>query len=253
MSTGVEKIRISCVSYLNSKPFLFGLQHHSIHEEIEVSLDHPRDCAEKLIQGKVEIGLVPVASIPLLKNHTIITNKCIAADGDVLSVMLFSECPIDDIETILLDYQSLTSVNLCKLLCRDFWNIHPDFIQTEPGYENEIKGTTAAVVIGDRALQLLGKHKFAYDLPGAWKKMTGLPFVFACWVTNSKLPEGFESRFDEALEAGLDAIEQLIPSLAHSHGIQPSVITDYFKKHLKFRMTERHREAMKLYLGKIII
>ncbi|MFN9595465.1 MAG: menaquinone biosynthetic enzyme MqnA/MqnD family protein [Bacteroidota bacterium] len=253
MSEELKKVRVSCVSYLNSKLFLYGLQNHPIQDEIELSLDHPRECAEKLMSGRADIGLVPVASLLRIPGYRIITNKSIGADGAVRSVMLFSRVPLEQIETILLDYQSMTSVNLCKVLCEEHWNINPVFRDALPGYERTINGTTAAVIIGDRALELLDTFEYAYDLAENWKQLTGLPFVFACWVSNTSLPKGFEERFDEALQQGLDAINMLIPKLTDSLGLELSVTNDYFRKHLRFDMSERHRQALQLFLGKIAI
>ena len=49
------------------------------------------------------------------------------------------------------------------------------------------------VVVGDRALKLRESMPYEFDLAAAWKEMTGLPFVFAAWVANKKLPEDFIS------------------------------------------------------------
>ncbi|MCC7159929.1 MAG: radical SAM protein, partial [Ignavibacteria bacterium] len=72
-------IRVSVVSYLNSKPFVAGLTQNSIINKIDLSLDIPSTCAEKLINGKTDIGLIPVAVLPLVKNAQVITPFCIAS------------------------------------------------------------------------------------------------------------------------------------------------------------------------------
>ena len=58
----MNKIRISAVSYTNTKPFIYGLQHSGLPEKMELSLDNPTDCAQKLIDDVVDIGLIPVAA-----------------------------------------------------------------------------------------------------------------------------------------------------------------------------------------------
>ncbi|MFM9066073.1 MAG: MqnA/MqnD/SBP family protein, partial [Planctomycetota bacterium] len=103
-------VRLSIVSYLNSLPFLHGLQQLSEIEELHISVDIPSACAEKLASGAVDIGLIPVAAIPGIKNAEIFSDYCIACDGKVGSVLLVSEVPIEEIESVLLDYQSRTSV-----------------------------------------------------------------------------------------------------------------------------------------------
>jgi chorismate dehydratase len=151
----MKKIRISAVSYLNSLPFVYGLTHSSLINECDISLDIPSVCAEKLINGTVDIGLIPVAAIPQVPNATIISDYCIGANGEVKTVCLFSEVPLNEIKTILLDYQSRTSVLLVKILAKEFWKINPEFINAEAGFEQKIKGTTAGVVIGDRTFELI--------------------------------------------------------------------------------------------------
>src|ERR1043166_8619691 len=109
-----EKIKISAVAYLNSKPFIYGLEHSRVLDQIDLQLDIPSECARKLINNEVEIGLVPVAVLPLIRDRQIISDYCIGAVGKVNSVMLYSDVPLDEIRTVLLDYQSRTSVTLVK-------------------------------------------------------------------------------------------------------------------------------------------
>lgn len=247
----MDKIRVSCVSYLNSKPFLFGLTNHPINSKLELVLDHPKDCARKLISHQADIGLVPVASLRDIPNHQIISNKCIGSDGPVASVMLFSQVPVEDISEIFLDYQSMTSVQLCRILCKEHWNINPVFIQAEPGYENRIVGTTAGVIIGDRALELNKAYSYQYDLPEVWKSWTGLPFVFACWASNRILDEAFLEMFEESLQFGLNHMDDVISQVKKSHPKLANHVEAYYKEHLCFEMHEAHRRGLALFLSKL--
>ncbi len=146
----MSKLKISVVSYLNSKPFIYGLEHSDLMNEIDLQLDIPSTCAQKLMDGIVDIGLVPVAIIPKLKEAHIISDYCIGAVGKVASVCLYSEVPLNEIKTILLDYQSRTSVTLVKVLAREHWKISPEWQNASENFENSVSGTTAAVIIGDR-------------------------------------------------------------------------------------------------------
>src|SRR6185436_13549106 len=145
-----DMIKISCVRYLNSQPFVYGLKNNSIINDIELSLDTPSDCAEKLLNGTVDIGLIPVAVIPALKESHIISDYCIGADGKVETVLLLSDVPLNEIKNVLLDYQSRTSVLLVRILADKFWKISPQWIDGENDFEKRISGTTAGLVIGDR-------------------------------------------------------------------------------------------------------
>jgi len=212
----MNKYKISVVSYLNSKPFINGLQQSDLIENIDLQLDIPSVCAGKLMDGKVDIGLVPVAILPLMKEKYIISDYCIGAVGKVASVNLYSEVPLSEIKTILLDYQSRTSVTLVKILAKEFWKIKPNWVAARASFENDILGSTAAVIIGDRTFGLENKYKFCYDLAEEWQNFTGLPFVFACWVTNKQLPDEFISEFNSALKNGLDNRIALIKELEKS-------------------------------------
>jgi len=206
-----HKIKVAAVSYLNTIPFLYGLEKdEKLLSQLDIRLEYPSKCADLLKSDEVDLALIPVAEIPQIPNATIISNYCIGAVGKVNTVMLYSHCPLDEIETIALDYQSRTSVMLTKVLVKNFWKIEVSFEQTSPGYIDAIKGTKAGLVIGDRAFDLNGTFPYEYDLAEEWFKFTGLPFVFACWVANKPLESSFVNQFSEALNAGLANKEKAI-------------------------------------------
>jgi hypothetical protein len=67
-------IKVSAVSYLNTIPFICGLKNSPIFDQIELTLDFPALCADKLLNNQVDIGLIPVTTIPKIKNAQIIEN-----------------------------------------------------------------------------------------------------------------------------------------------------------------------------------
>ncbi|MES2287003.1 MAG: menaquinone biosynthesis protein [Bacteroidota bacterium] len=246
----MSKIKISVVSYLNSKPFMYGLDHSKLINEIDLQLDIPSVCAQKLIEGKVDIGLIPVAVLPQLKEKYIISDYCIGAEGKVASVILYSKVPLQEIKNILLDYQSKTSVLLVKVLAANFWKIDPQWISAKADYENDIEGNTAAVIIGDRTFELENKYPYSYDLAEEWQKLTQLPFVFACWVANKKLPDHFISEFNRALKFGIDNRTKLIAELVE----QNTYATDigaYLTINIKYDYDSLKEKALNLFLDYI--
>ena len=149
----MEKIRVGIVNYLNTLPLLYGLQKPPINDLIELTGDYPAMVAEKLKNGEIDVGLIPVAVIPELPSYHIVGSHCIGTEGEIASVALFSEVPMNEIKKVYLDYQSRTSVALLKFLMKEYWGISPEIIEaTDEDYRNEIKGTTGALVLGDRAL-----------------------------------------------------------------------------------------------------
>jgi chorismate dehydratase len=95
-------VRVGIVSYLNTRPLLFGIEHSGIRPQIELIQDYPAKIAGKLLEGSIDIGLIPVAVIPSLKEKHIVTNYCIGCDGPVASVCLFSEVPLEEVEASLI-------------------------------------------------------------------------------------------------------------------------------------------------------
>jgi len=202
-----------------------------------------------LIENEVDLGLIPVAVIPSLKESHILPGFCIGADGPVDSVKLYSQVPLKEIKTILLDYQSRTSVTLVRVLANEYWKISPEWKKASEGFENDVSGNTAAVVIGDRTFTLNGKFPYEYDLAGEWKMLTGLPFVFACWVSNKKLPEDFISRFLLAMEQGLQHITDVVRKESIKYA--PFDVENYLSKSLKLRLDTRAEQGLGMFLEKM--
>jgi chorismate dehydratase len=242
----LEKIKVGAVSYLNTKPLLYGIKRsQELIEQIELIEDYPSHIASMLINSRIDVGLVPVSVIPQLKEWHIISNYCIGSDGEVGSVCLFSEVPLKEIKTVLLDYQSKTSVNLAKILMKQYWKILPALEDANENYIDDIRGTTAGIVIGDRALAQRKVSPYIYDLGSAWKAMTGLPFVFAAWVANRKLPEEFVHLFNETNGVGLNQIEEVIKE--NSNGLYD--LNVYYKENISYELTSEKLKGMDKFLS----
>ena len=244
-------LKISAVSYLNTIPFIYGLKQSKLMDTIDLQLDYPAICADKLINGEVDIALVPVVVIPQLENAYIISDYCIGAHGAVDTVCLYSDVPIEEIQTIALDYQSRTSVALLKILLKEYWQVKPEFNNTELGFEGKIKGKNAALVIGDRAFELNTKHQYIYDLSSIWKKMTGFPFVFAAWVSNTKFPKDFIVAFNNALENGLADIDKAI-ALEGDNYPNCENPEDYLNYKISYLLDAEKQKGMALFLEKLV-
>ncbi|MBT3622296.1 MAG: menaquinone biosynthesis protein [Flavobacteriales bacterium] len=243
-------LKISAVSYLNTVPFIHGLKQSELIHIISLQLDYPSICADKLINGIVDLALVPVAVIPKLLQAHIISDYCIGANGAVDTVCLYSDVPITEIESIALDYQSRTSVALLKILLKEYWQLNPELKKADVGFEENIKGKHAALVIGDRAFALNDKHAYIYDLSAIWKEMTGLPFVFAAWVANKKLPQDFIIAFNKALEKGLSDIDiaLVLEGANYPNCTNPE---DYLNNKISYNLDAEKQKGMELFLKKV--
>lgn len=243
----MSKIKISAITYLNTKPFLYGITHSTLMNDIELSLDVPSVCADKLKAGTVDIGIIPVAEMNEVKGANILTNYGIAASGKVRTVVLVSQVPLEEVKTIILDYQSRTSVQLIRILARDYWHIQPEWRDGTPHYiEEDIKGNTAGVIIGDRVFEAEKQFPYIYDLGEAWKSHTGLDFVFACWVANKPIETSFVDRFEEALRDGIAHIPEVIEEYLQLYPDYP--FEAYFRENIFYQLDDSKREGMSLFL-----
>jgi chorismate dehydratase len=245
----MEKIKISAVKYANTYPFIWGMRESGFDKTIILETDHPAQCAAKLISGKVDIGLIPVAALPMVKDYRITGNYCIGADGKVRTVMLLGNCAFSDIRTINLDYHSMSSVNLTKVLAKHMWNKHYNWVDTSEKFDfKHIGADEAVVLIGDQCFEMASNYDFGIDLAEEWKKYTGLPFVFACWVANRELEPDFVSRFNSALKLGVDNIHSVAEYFGQSGVISQKELEDYLKVNIDYPLDDRKIQGMNLFL-----
>jgi chorismate dehydratase len=244
----LNKIRVGIVNYLNTKPLIYGLQRPPVSDLIELVAEYPAKLARMLKDNEIDVGLIPVAAIPELPSYHIIGDYCIGAENEIASVCLFSEVPMNEIKKVYLDYQSRSSVALLKWLMKEYWGINPEMIQAEDeSYRQEIKGTTAGLVIGDRALEQRRISTFIYDLGSEWRAITGLPFVFAAWVSTKPLPDEFIQLFNEANEAGLHHIDEIVAATP----FDTYDLKKYYTLHLSYHLDERKKQGMARFLQAI--
>lgn len=234
----MNKIRVSAVSYTNTKPFVYGLQHSGILEKIDLSLDVPSDCAQKLIDNQADIGLVPVVALLDIPEYKIISDYCIGANGAVNSVFIFSNKPINEVKTIRLDLQSRTSNALAKVLLKNHWKINPETISDN--------NADAFVEIGDRTFGKKDKYPFVYDLAEEWKNFTGLQFAFAVWASNKTISPQFITEFNSALRLGIENIPQVISELPKRNDFN---LEDYLTNKLDYSFTDSKIRSLELFLN----
>ncbi len=241
-----KRWRIGAVSYLNTRPLLLGMEQQPFKNRIDLIKSYPAQIAQDLLEDTIDIGLVPVAIMPLLTNPQIVSKYVIGSEGEVASVALFSQVPMEQIERVYLDYQSRTSVALAKVLLTQYWKKEVEFIAATEGYMDQISGTTAGVIIGDRALASLSRFNHIYDLGLAWKQHTGLPFVFAAWVANKPIPAEFMEAFDAANGYGLDHLEDVIALIPASEQVYD--LHKYYTQNISYVLTPEKRAGLERFL-----
>jgi len=195
----------------------------------------------------IDAALLPVAAIPSIPGARIISDYVIASDGNVVSVAIFSQVPIEEITSVYLDYQSRTSVRLAQLLLEKYWKKDVTYKPASEHYIEYINGPTAGVIIGDRALKQLNNFEYVYDLSAAWKDFTGLDFVFAAWVANKELPGEFIDKFNAANSEGLQHIDEII-------ALNPFPWYDlgtYYRDNIKYVLDASKKQGLTTFLQMI--
>lgn len=244
-------IKISIVNYTNTLPFKWALKRSTIMQKIDLQDDIPSICAQKLKFKQVDLALVPVALLPKLDTYFIETDFCIGANGKVDSVKLYSQVPLSEITSITLDYQSKSSITLTKVLAKFFWKLNVNYLDAKPGFENQINDTKAAVIIGDRTFTLNGKFKYEFDLAEEWKNFTGLPFVFAAWVSTEKLSTEFIVEFNSVLKFGIENIQKAIDEDYNLNSLSKEQTFEYLTKRIDYNLDSEKRKALNLFLDYI--
>src|SRR5664279_5554747 len=245
----MSKIKISAVKYANTYPFIYGLTESGFEKKVILETDHPSDCAAKLITDKVDIGLIPVASLPLIKDYQIISDFCIGANGNVRTVLLLSNVPFEDVRSVYLDYRSRSSINLTKVLAKNFWKREFNWINTSKEFDFLNIGLDEAVVlIGDQCFEFENSYKHKIDLAGEWVKFTGLPFVFACWTANKLMELSFVDEFNDALRLGVNNINAVVEKFGKTGIITGIVLKNYLTKNIDFNFDDEKKKGLKLFL-----
>lgn len=161
------------------------------------------------------------------------------------TVCLYAEKPLEEIKRLYLDFHSRTSVELTRILCERYWKVQPEFVPAEEGFMDKIGGDTAGLVIGDRTIGLDQKYPFVYDLGEAWTDWTGLPFVYAAWVSTRPLSPEFIAGFNQALQSGLDHLPELTKILPNMPGFD---VEDYYRHNISYELDQDKWRALNRFL-----
>ncbi len=248
----MDKLRISAIRYANTFPLNYGLRQSGIEEVATIEIDHPAECARKLKEGKADIGLVPVAEIVNIKDARIISDYCIGTNSPVRTVLMVSNTPLKQIDTIYLDYRSRSSVALARILAREYWKKEFVWKDTSEDFNfSDIPKGSGLVIIGDQCFDLEDEYKYRIDLSSEWKGLTGLPFVFACWVSNRKLDDKFIKRFNDALKFGIENIDDAILKYKSFSSMPTDILKKYLTINIDYRLDDKKKLAMETFIGYI--
>lgn len=245
-------MKISIVSYLNSVPLVYGIQHSEALKNYTVSLDIPAVGAAKLAAGESDIALVPVGAFPKPGEVQWVGNHCIGVEGPVRTVCLFSEVPLQNIRRVFLDPHSRTSVQLIRILAREYWKLDWEFVPATEGFEyTEIKEDSAGVCIGDKVFGIENRYPYCYDLAREWISFSKLPFVFAAWAVKNPIDPTIIRLLDIAQEEGIKAIPDIARDWSMKVSLPEFEIRDYLTRNISYQFTKEKKAGMDRFFSLI--
>ncbi|MFR9534948.1 MAG: menaquinone biosynthesis protein [Rikenellaceae bacterium] len=237
--------KIAAVSYLNTIPFIYGIEHEG-NFSADLLLLNPADCAKAFASGEVDIALVPAAVVPSLPLVEVVSEFCIGASGEVRTVVLLSDDPIDQVKRIFVDTHSRTSVQLAGYLAKNYWKINPEWYALEDLNQlSHAEDGDAFLLIGDKVFEHEDEFDYTFDLAAEWGKSTGLPFAFAVWVARKGTSYEVLDALERALEFG---VEHLYEAILEYRGDGSTVEAyQYLSQNIDFLFDAQKRAALKKF------
>ena len=229
--------KLGAVPYLNALPLIHFL-------EEKPRLEPPAPLSHLLRIGEVDIATAPVVALFENPNYTLVPGVCIGSNGPVKSVKLFFTSPevnVENVKSIYLDMESRTSVMLLKIILHFKYGRNLDDIQfftPMPAHPVEAK-----LLIGDKSLKEIPDSP-PLDLGYEWTSWTGLPFVYAAWI--SRHPEASERAIAELTKARDKGVKNISEVIPESSGFPKTVIEDYLKQ-LIYTLGPKEMEGMALF------
>ena len=257
----MDRVRIGCVSYLNTVPMIEGLE---LLPEAELVKAVPAKLISMLERDEVDVAIVSLidaarASSPM----AILPVGMIGSDGPTLTVRLFSQVPIEQITRVHADTDSHTSVALCRLLLSEQFGVDAKVVDydareqmpTSPDEPKDAETPSpwpeAMLLIGDKVVTSSPpavRYPHQLDLGEAWKELTGLPFVYAVWMCRAERADDPRVRaamalLDSQRRHNATRIDAIVTRRAPEHRWPVDLARKYIGRCLRFDYDDRARQA----------
>jgi chorismate dehydratase len=246
----LKPLRIGCVKYLNARPLINGWPG-------DVEFDHPSALCQRLANGELDVALV--SSFEFLRNpiYQIVDDISISSDGPVYSVIVSHRDELSKVKEISLDPASKTSVNLLRCLLAEF-GLNAHLVPSERAGGSLPATSGAQLLIGDQAIQFRQKYSGEFqfwDLGEQWKKLAGLPFVYALWLIRPEIPnaKAIAERLRKLRDENLASLDDLIAEAADGVGdpgnreMTREFVARYYRKHIRFSFGDRERQGLQRF------
>jgi chorismate dehydratase len=264
----MRPLNVSAISFLNTAPLMWDFNHGATPEQhsdndlpLELRSDFtieytvPSECAEALQRGGADIGIIPAIAYATIPGLVILPDAAIAAKSAVLSILLVSHKPIEQVNKIAADTSSRSSVALARILCQKLWGRERQFRDFPPDLGSMLAACDAALLIGDPALRIERSNYFVYDLAEEWRHFTGKPFVFAFWAVRLQALSEIRRSLDVAAvfrnsrDHGIQPanLAQIARRWSARVGLSETEITTYLTQHIHFFLDAENLEGLELF------
>ena len=236
-------IKIGKFGFVNNFLPYYWLEQNGVRV-IEAS---PRKLAELFEKG--EIDFAPVPSFYYIKNKDKLRSYdfCIASRNSVLSVVLVSEGKTLDDGCIAVTNQTLTSLNLLKIILSELGLKNRVALVNESKASELLKHCTHALVIGDEAIKARMSYRVVMDLGEEWRKLTGYPMVFGISASlRGKDMSRVNKAVTESVEWGKKNIDVVVAEAGKKFEMPVEFIREYFKS-LTYQMGAKERKGLELF------
>lgn len=242
-----SKLRVGAVSYLNTRPLVFGLARRA--PAIDLVFDLPSRLADRLATNDLDVALIPSIEYFQDPSYSIVSDACIACRGPVWSVKLFSRAPLDTIETLALDEGSRTSASLLRILLWERFGVRPRLERLPIGSGVADTKADAILLIGDRAIHPpTGQFVAEWDLGDEWTRWSRLPFVFAMWVAREGVDaSGLAESLAAARDEGLNHLAEIASEAAGDVRLSTEACLGYLRDNLYFFLGDEERRGLELF------
>ena len=256
-----KKLKVGWIDYANCTPLLLQMAERLSEEPVSLIHGVPAQLNRSLATGEIDICIS--SSIEYARHsgeYAVLPAHCIGSDGAVMSVLLLSSRPVNEIEggTVLVTRESATSVLLLRILLERHWGVRDVVFEDAPSeWQEAVSSGLPVLLIGDFALKAAmgGYMPFCYDLGEEWKRFSGLPFVYALWQINLSSVAGKHaalSSFASLLEGARDMMEQRIDELALAASEKSWMgrehLAEYWRS-ITYNLDESHIKGLMHYYG----
>jgi chorismate dehydratase len=259
-----NRLRVAAIDFLNPAPLMWDFEHPprdaALANRYHVRYTLPSLCADDLLSGRADLGLIPIAS--LTPELAIVPGCTIASLERVRSIQLIvksadrsetAETVLAHVRTVAADTASRSSLAYAQILFRKFIHTDPQFLAAPADPIAMLAHADAALLIGDPALLALEDRAHIeqsagpclwLDLARMWITHARVPWVAAVWavrpgalaasgVTSMQLIDDLQ----QSRTNGLGHIESLVAEWAPRIAIPPDTIRNYLTHNIHYTLS----------------